>query len=144
MTPWAVAHQASQSMGIFWQEYCSGKKKKRILEWVAVPSSRRHCQPRDQTQVSHIAGLDSLPLSHQGSPVSSFASYMLLIREVQFTWFTANTLSTCDCGGIKEEQLGASGRSCPPRAELVGRVERALPREKGNLGLGSILSTPFF
>ena len=28
----------------------------RILEWVAVPSSRGSSQPRDQTQVSHIAG----------------------------------------------------------------------------------------
>ena len=28
----------------------------RILEWVAIPLSRGSCQPRDQTQVSHIAG----------------------------------------------------------------------------------------
>ena len=28
----------------------------RILEWVAIPFSRRSSQPRDQTQVSHIAG----------------------------------------------------------------------------------------
>ena len=28
----------------------------RILEWVAMPSSRRSSWPRDQTQVSHIAG----------------------------------------------------------------------------------------
>ena len=28
----------------------------RILEWVAFPSSRGFSQPRDQTQVSHIAG----------------------------------------------------------------------------------------
>ena len=28
----------------------------RILEWVAVPSSRGSSQPRDQTQVSCIAG----------------------------------------------------------------------------------------
>ena len=28
----------------------------RILEWVAIPSSRGSSQPRDQTQVSHIAG----------------------------------------------------------------------------------------
>ena len=27
-----------------------------ILEWVAVPFSRGSSQPRDQTQVSHIAG----------------------------------------------------------------------------------------
>ena len=28
----------------------------RILEWVAVPFSRRSSQPREQTQVSRIAG----------------------------------------------------------------------------------------
>ena len=28
----------------------------RILEWVAMPSSRGSSQPRDQTQVSHMAG----------------------------------------------------------------------------------------
>jgi len=28
----------------------------RILEWVAMPSSRESSQPRNQTQVSHIAG----------------------------------------------------------------------------------------
>ena len=35
----------------------------RILEWVAIPSSRGSSQPRDQTQVSHIAGMN-----HQGNP----------------------------------------------------------------------------
>ena len=28
----------------------------RILEWVAIPSSKGSSQPRDQTQVYHIAG----------------------------------------------------------------------------------------
>ena len=28
----------------------------RILEWVALPFSRESSQPRDRTQVSHIAG----------------------------------------------------------------------------------------
>ena len=28
----------------------------RILEWVAIPFSRGYPQPRDRTQVSHIAG----------------------------------------------------------------------------------------
>ena len=46
-TPWTVAHQASLSMGIL---------QARILEWVAIPSSRRSSPPRDQTQVSCIAG----------------------------------------------------------------------------------------
>ena len=47
MTPWTVAHQAPLSVGIL---------QARILECVAMPSSRRYSQPRDPTQVSHIAG----------------------------------------------------------------------------------------
>ena len=46
-TRWAVAGQAPLSM-----EFCQS----RILEWVAIPFSRHSSQPRDQTQVSSIAG----------------------------------------------------------------------------------------
>ena len=45
--PWTAAHQAPLFMGIL---------QTRILEWVAMPSSRRSSQSRDQTQVSHTAG----------------------------------------------------------------------------------------
>ena len=37
-----------------------GSLQRRILEWVAIPFSRRTSQPQDRIQVSHIAG-DSLP-----------------------------------------------------------------------------------
>ena len=45
----------------------------RIVEWVAIPSSRGSSQPRDQTQVSCIA-VDSLPfgLSHLLLPKRRF------------------------------------------------------------------------
>ena len=46
-SPWTVACQAPLSMGIL---------QARILEWVAVPSSRGSSQTRDGTQVSFIAG----------------------------------------------------------------------------------------
>ena len=39
-----------------------------ILKWVAVPFSRGFSQPRDQTQVSRIAG-DSLPAEPPGKPI---------------------------------------------------------------------------
>ena len=45
-TLWTVARQIPLSMGIL---------PARILEWVAVPSSRRSSRSRDRTQVSHIA-----------------------------------------------------------------------------------------
>ena len=47
MIPQTVAHQALLSMGIL---------QARILEWVAMAFSRRSSQPKDQTQVSRIAG----------------------------------------------------------------------------------------
>ena len=47
-TPWTVAHQAPLSMGIL---------QPKILEWVAISSSRESSLPRDQTQVYHIAGI---------------------------------------------------------------------------------------
>ena len=80
-TPWTAAHQAPPSMGFSRQEYWSGVPlpspkvaqscptlcnpmyytvheilQARILEWVAFSLSRGSSQPRDQTQVSHIAG----------------------------------------------------------------------------------------
>ena len=45
-TPWTVCSSPDSS----------GILQARILEWVALPSSRGSSQPRDQTQVSHIAG----------------------------------------------------------------------------------------
>ena len=44
----------------------------RILEWVAMPSSGGSAQPRDQTEVSLIAG-DSLPSELPGKPFSFFS-----------------------------------------------------------------------
>ena len=46
-TPWTVALQAPLFMGIL---------QARILESVTMPFSRGSSQPRDQIQVSHIAG----------------------------------------------------------------------------------------
>ena len=46
-TPWTVSRQAPLSMGIL---------QTRILEWVAMTSSRGSSQPGDRTQVSCTAG----------------------------------------------------------------------------------------
>ena len=45
--PWTVPHQDPLSMGIL---------QARILEWVAISFSRGSSRPRDQTQISCIAG----------------------------------------------------------------------------------------
>ena len=47
-TPWTVAHRAPLSMGIL---------QARIVEWVAMPSSRGSDQLGGQTQVSCIEGV---------------------------------------------------------------------------------------
>ena len=62
--PWSVAHQTPVSMGTL---------QARILEWVAMPSSRRSSPPRDQTQVPTLQEPGFLllflyHLSHQVSP----------------------------------------------------------------------------
>ena len=43
----------------------------RILEWVAISSSRGSSQPRDRIHLVHLLHwqADSLPLSHMGSPL---------------------------------------------------------------------------
>ena len=43
----------------------------RILEWVAMPSSRGSSQPRDQAQVSPSLQADSLPAEPPGKPKST-------------------------------------------------------------------------
>ena len=72
VTPWTVARQAPLSVGIL---------EARILECVAMPSSRGSSRPRDGTQVSHITG-DSLPPKPPGKPVliskcPSLCAYLL-------------------------------------------------------------------
>ena len=65
-TLWTVARQAPLSMGIL---------QARILEWVAMLSSRGSSQPRDRTQVSHIGGTfftiraSRKALSHHRNPI---------------------------------------------------------------------------
>ena len=56
--PWNAARQAPLSIGIL---------QAKVLEWVALPFSRRSSQLRDQIQVSHIAGR-LFTYSHPGKP----------------------------------------------------------------------------
>ena len=61
-TPWTVALQTPLSMGIL---------QARVLQWIAIFSSRESSQPRDQTHyllcLLHWQ-VDTLPLHHQESP----------------------------------------------------------------------------
>ena len=69
-SPWTVAHHAPLSMGIL---------QARILEWVAIPSFRGSSQPRDQTQVSRIAG-DSLPSEPPWKPRNTGVGSLSLLQ----------------------------------------------------------------
>ena len=44
----------------------------RILEWIAIPSSRESSQPSDRTQVSCVLG--GFRLRHQGSPKCAYCT----------------------------------------------------------------------
>ena len=58
-----------------------GILQNRILEWVAFPFSRASSQPRDQTQVSHIAG-DSWPAEPQGKPKNIGVGSLSLLQGI--------------------------------------------------------------
>ena len=59
VTLWTVTHQALLSMGIL---------QARILEWVAIPSSRGSSWPRGQTRAFPASQADSLPTEPPGKP----------------------------------------------------------------------------
>ena len=54
--PWTIAHQAPLSMGFSRTilDSSSGQFSRRILEWVAISSSKGSSPPRDRTCVSYI------------------------------------------------------------------------------------------
>ena len=56
----------------------------RILEWVAFPFSRGSSQPRDGTQVSHIAG-GFLPAEPQGKPKYTEMGSLSLLQQFFLT-----------------------------------------------------------
>ena len=53
----------------------SGIFQARILEWVAISSSRESPRPRDGAHSSPALQADSLPLSHVGSPLCMINGY---------------------------------------------------------------------
>ena len=59
MTPWTVAHQAPLAVQIL---------QARILEWVAMPSSRGSSDPEIEAR-SPLLLADSLPSEPPGKPI---------------------------------------------------------------------------
>ena len=56
----------------------------RILEWVAMPSSRGSSQPRDQTQVPHIAG-EFLPSEPPDNPKNTGVGTLSVLQGILLT-----------------------------------------------------------
>ena len=73
LTPRTVAHQAPLSMGVL---------QARILEWVAMASSRESSPPRNQTQVSCIAD-DSLLSEPPGKPALEYTRVERLMGQLE-------------------------------------------------------------
>ena len=61
-----------------------GTVQARVLEWVAFPFSREFSQPRDQTQVSRIAG-NSLPAEPPGKPKKIGVGRLSLLQHIFLT-----------------------------------------------------------
>ena len=95
VTPWTIARQATLFVGI---------PQARILECVAMPSSRGSSQPRDWTQVSCIAG-GLYCLSHQGSPCRYICCLIYVEGKMWFKW---NVLYLSQISGISRNMYKLS------------------------------------
>ena len=76
----------------------------RMLEWVVMPSSRTSSQPRDQTQVSHIAGrLFTVWATKEAQKVIRYYKMFFLIQEsfLCFVQFTHKSFGKMTCWHIK-------------------------------------------
>ena len=75
VTQWTVALQAPVSMRIL---------QARIVQWVAMPSSRGSSLPRDGTWISYVSCIRRqvlYPQRHLGSPVTLIKSYKIRAKK---------------------------------------------------------------
>jgi len=84
-----------------WGSYVHGSLQARILEWVAIPFSRRSSWPRGWTRVSHITGRFFTVWAPRDSSAFSRMSQSWnhtvysLLRLVSFTWPHVFTVPPC-------------------------------------------------
>ena len=63
----------------------NGVSQAKVLEWVAISSSRGSSQPRDRTRVSCLSPTlqaDSLPAEPSGSPKAAFIVHLVWEKEI--------------------------------------------------------------
>ena len=134
--PWTVACQAPLSLGSL---------QARVLEWVAMPSSRGSSQPRNQTQVSHIAGgfftiwiTREVELSSNGcQPGSPGGPRSEVQREQQRFWGQWRDITAHD------QPPGVWAFRCS--SKIIKSKTRSRPgREYWNFNFGLLLLFPFF
>ena len=121
-TSWTVAHQAPLSMGIL---------QARILEWVAMLSSRVSSQPRDYTQVSPLQ-VNSLPSEPPGKPMNNGVGNLSLFQGIFLSQKLNFGLLTSSQLGLYYRNLTKTGvqlflNHCP----TVRLLPPYLPRPKG-------------
>ena len=94
-----------------------GISQARILEWVTISFSRGSSQHRDPTHTSPALQEDSLPLSHQGSPIIKYPASKRHSRNV------------CRCSewskGIPSLVKGWQGLNCSQRM-LYNKIPKNL------------------
>ena len=79
----------------------------RILEWAAFPFSRGSSQPRDQTQVSRIAGgfFTREALAARGIPECLFCHLLSTGPELGLPWWLSGKESACRTGDAEDAGL---------------------------------------
>ena len=103
------------------------------LEWVAMPSSRGSSQPRDQTQVFHVAGRFSpselpamLPGLTQESAISCWSARQLRHLGLAGCWLGClGHVSLSFPSGLA--WAGTPGEGFPAKPERASRMAQALP-----------------
>ena len=85
-TPWTAARQAPLSTGIL---------QARILEWVAMPSSRESSWPRDQAQVSLALQVNSSPSEPRGKLKNTRMGSLTLLQWIFLTQESNQGLLQC-------------------------------------------------
>ena len=103
VTPWTVAHQAPLSTGSSRQEYWSG---------LPFPSPRDLADPGIEPTSSALQ-VDSLPLSHQGTPtcISGHRNPWVLILSSQDMRLCRDPRECLSA--VERHILGAAGLNCP-------------------------------
>ena len=126
-----------------------GTSQARILEWVAMPFSRRSSQPRDQTHVSCIAdefftpeppgkpyckvSKDYIPSSHQFQMKDFFIpKFLTKVWGMNLsgpTWITSHSL-TNDYSQRRGYSTQPEHRPIPTQSQLMQLIPRWFPKEK--------------